>query len=137
MVGLATRHGQDEIDFGLDEVAQFIDRHLLPGLLSDVTQGIESEERLRNRGTIPPSFNDAHKRRGREPQGTERREEVDGDNSFGDLVLWREILRHAAKLPAKVLILATGDRKNDWFVNYHGVKSVSPTSTDEFSLRAP
>src|SRR4051812_12698964 len=71
MLGVATRNGQDEVDFGLREVATFVDRHLMPGLLSEVTHGIESEERLRNRGTIPPSFNDAHKRRGRDQQSAE------------------------------------------------------------------
>jgi hypothetical protein len=136
MLGMATRRGQDEVDFGLSEVATFIDRHLLPGLLSEVTDGIESEERIRTRGIIPPSFNDAHKRRSREPQSAETREEV-GDNSFGDLVLWREILRHAAKAPAKTLIVATGDRKNDWFVNYHGVESVSPDFRKRVSAPRP
>jgi hypothetical protein len=136
MLGMATRRGQDEVDFGLSEIATFIDRHMLPGLLSEVTDGIESEERIRTRGIIPPSFNDAYKRRSREPQSAETREEV-GDNSFGDLVLWREILRHAAKVAAKTLIVATADRKNDWFVNYHGLKSVSPDFHKRVSAPLP
>jgi hypothetical protein len=116
MLGLAKKNGEEEIDFANAEVAAFIDAHLLPGPLSEVLSNIEEEERVRNRGTVPPSFNDAHKRTTRE----------EGDNSFGDLAFWKEALRHAASASALALIVATGDRKNDWFVNYHGNDSVSP-----------
>jgi hypothetical protein len=131
MIGLATRNGQQEIDFGLSEVATFIDQHLLPGPLSEITDGLESEERIRYRGTIPPGFNDANKGR-RDPKDPDAREEP-GDNRFGDLALWREVITHAAKMHAKALIIATGDRKNDWFVNFHGVDRL----TADFRKRVP
>jgi PIN like domain len=116
MLGLAKKNSEEEVDFANGEIASFVDAHLLPGPLKKVLKNIEIEERVRNRGTIPPSFNDAHKRTTRE----------EGDNSFGDLAFWKEILRHAAGVSARTLIIATGDRKNDWFVNYHGNDSVSP-----------
>jgi hypothetical protein len=117
MLGLAKKNSEEEVDFANGEVAAFIDARLLPGALKRVLKNLELEERVRNRGTIPPSFNDAHKRTTREDGG---------DNSFGDLAFWREVLRHAADIPARTLIVATGDRKNDWFVNYHGTDTVSP-----------
>lgn len=117
MLGLAKKNSEEEIDFANGEVAAFADARLLPGPLKKVLKNIEFEERVRNRGTIPPSFNDAHKRATREDGG---------DNSFGDLAFWKEILRHAASVSAGTLIVATGDRKNDWFVNYHGTDTVSP-----------
>jgi hypothetical protein len=128
MLALARSKGKDEIKAGLDETAVFIDRHLLAGPLGEVIEGIESEERVRNRGVIPPGFQDAHKRgKARDAAPSEEpRPETHGDNSFGDIVFWREAMRHASGVSAKALIIATGDRKNDWFVNYHGDKSVSP-----------
>lgn len=116
MLNLAKKNSATEIEAANREVASFVDARLLPGPLDKVVENIEDEERVRNRGKIPPSFNDAQKRAARE----------EGDNSFGDLVFWKEILRHAADVSADALIVATADRKNDWFVNYHGNDSVSP-----------
>lgn len=132
MIGSAKSNLQQEVKFGLAQVAEFIDKRLLPGALSQITDGLESEEQIRYRGLIPPGFNDAHKGRGRDPANPNAREEP-GDNRFGDLALWREVLAHAAKVRARTLIVATGDRKNDWYVNLHGDEGI----TTEFRKRVP
>ncbi|MDT5014101.1 MAG: hypothetical protein QOD39_261, partial [Mycobacterium sp.] len=129
MIGSAKSNLQQEVKFGLAQVAEFIDKRLLPGALSQITDGLESEEQIRYRGLIPPGFNDAHKGRGRDPNAREE----PGDNRFGDLALWREVLAHAAKVRARTLIVATGDRKNDWFINHHGNEGLTP----EFRKRVP
>lgn len=132
MIGSAKSNLQQEVKFGLAQVAEFIDKRLLPGALSQITDGLESDEQIRYRGLIPPGFNDAHKGRGRDPANPNAREEP-GDNRFGDLALWREVLAHAARVRARTLIVATGDRKNDWYVNLHGEEGI----TTEFRRRVP
>lgn len=132
MIGSAKANLQQEVKFGLAQVAEFIDKRLLPGALSQITDGLETEERVRYRGLIPPGFNDAHKGRKRDLADPSAREEP-GDNRFGDLAFWREVLAHAVKVRARTLVVATGDRKNDWFVNFHGDESL----TTEFRKRVP
>ncbi len=125
MLELAKKRLQNEIDFGTAEIADFIDQHLLAGPLDGIIENIETDERVRNRGVIPPSFKDAHKRGPQNPAAQSERPELSGDNSFGDLVLWREILRHGSAINATIVI-ATADRKNDWFVNFKGHEGLSP-----------
>lgn len=104
---------------GIQEVAAFIDQHLLSGPLDELIEDLETDERIRNRGTIPPGFKDATKRGG--TKGTDEREDgVKADNSFGDIVFWREILRHAKRSRAGAILILTKDRKNDWYENHHG-----------------
>jgi len=108
------------------EVAAFIDVCLIDTFLPKVLARIEAEERVRNRGRIPPSFQDAYKRGPRSGRPPRRgRGEPWGDNSFGDLVIWKETLRHAKEARASAVIIATNDRKNDWYVNFRGGQSVA------------
>lgn len=117
----------DQFEVGVQQVSTYIDARLLPGPLYDVVANIEEDERVRNRGVIPPSFKDAHKRGGRRTDGAGEESVSGGDNSFGDLVLWQEILRHAAKVRAHAVIVLTADRKNDWFENHHGDQGLTGT----------
>lgn len=115
----------EQFAFGIRQVSTYIDAHLLPGPLQEVIVDIEADERVRNRGTVPPSFQDAHKRGSRRADNPSQEVSSAGDNSFGDLVFWREVLRHAARVRAGALIVLTADRKNDWFENFHGDKGLS------------
>lgn len=110
---------------GVQEVAAFIDAFLLSGPLDELIGDVEEDERVRNRGSIPPGFKDAHKRSGAKPDdGKEEKEK--GDNSFGDLVFWREVLRHAKRVRAGALVVVTKDRKNDWYENYQKDAGLTP-----------
>lgn len=118
MLHLAEKSPQ--FDSAVQDVALYIDNHLLPGPLEGVIDGIELDEKIRNRGVIPPAFKDAQKRVDKRADNGNEEPENGGDNSFGDLALWREVLRHASGIRAGATILLTGDRKNDWFENRHG-----------------
>ena len=114
----------DHFVAGVQQVSAYIDERLLPGPLHEVIAAIEEDERVRNRGVIPPSFKDAHKRGGKRTDSAAEEPAI-GDNSFGDLVFWREVLRHAASMRAGAVVILTGDRKNDWFENFHGEKGLT------------
>ncbi len=104
---------------GVLAIGSYIDELLLPGPLDALIDDIEVDERVRNRGRLPPAFQDAHKRAGRSGDKAEDGDtRKGGDNSFGDLVFWREVLRHAASAKAKAVVVITKDRKNDWYENY-------------------
>lgn len=112
---------------GIQEVAEYIDQLLLPGSLDELIDDIETNERVRNRGSIPPAFQDAHKRRGDKGGNAEAGEERQkADNSFGDLVFWREVLRHAKQARCGAVIVLTKDRKNDWYEKRHGTEGIEP-----------
>lgn len=122
---LEVAKASDQFDTGVQHIATYIDAHLLPGPLGEVVDEIDADERIRNRGVIPPAFKDAHKQGARRPDGAREDQANSGDNSFGDLALWREVLRHASSVRAGAIILLTADRKNDWFQNDHGIDGVA------------
>jgi hypothetical protein len=122
---LKLAESSDQFETGVQQVATYIDTRLLPGPLHDVVANIEADERVRNRGVIPPCFQDAHKRGGKRTEVAHEEPSNAGDNSFGDLAFWREVLRHAASVRAGALVVLTGDRKNDWFENHHGDKGLT------------
>lgn len=123
----------EQIGKGVQQVSTYIDRRLLPGPLSEVIRDVDADERVRNRGVIPPSFKDAHKRGVRDPEGDGNDEATFGDNSFGDLVFWREVLRHASEVRSGSILVVTADRKNDWFENQHGDEGL----TESIRRRVP
>lgn len=110
---------------GVQDVSTFIDALLLPGSLDELMADIESDERVRNRGAVPPAFRDAHKRTGRKADDADD-ETPKADNSFGDLVFWREVLRHAKRAHASAVIVISKDRKNDWYEKIQGDAGLTP-----------
>lgn len=116
----------EQFERGVQAVSAYIDLHLLPGPLSEVIANVDIDERVRNRGVVPPAFKDAHKRGSRRPDVHTDEDASAGDNSFGDLVFWREVLRHSSTAGTGNLIILTADRKNDWFENHHGDKGLTP-----------
>nr|MDX8322312.1 PIN-like domain-containing protein [Agrobacterium sp. rho-8.1] len=117
----------EQFEHGIQAVSAFIDSRLLSGPLDEVIADVDFDERVRNRGVIPPSFKDAHKRGSRKSEQEGDEENAAGDNSFGDLIFWRETLRHATSVKAGGVIILTADRKNDWFLNHHGEQGVTKT----------
>ena len=137
MLQLAEKSRQVQVEKGIQQIATYIDRRLLSGSLGEIISDVEADERVRNRGLIPPSFKDAHKRGGRKAEVDVDEETMSGDNSFGDLVFWREVLRHASSIRARATIVATADRKNDWFENQHGDKGLTETIRRRMSKPRP
>jgi hypothetical protein len=127
----------DQFEAAVQHVSTYIDAHLLSGPLSEVIADIDADERVRNRGVIPPSFKDAHKRGGKRTEDVGEEPAVAGDNSFGDLVFWREVLRHAANAQGTAVVVLTTDRKNDWFVNHYGDKGLTEALRKEIGRPRP
>lgn len=67
----------------------------------------EGEERIKK--SIPPGYKDKDK---------------DGDNKFGDLIIWNQLIDRA-KEKKKSFIFVCDDRKEDWWLEAHG-KTISP-----------
>lgn len=123
---LKLAEGSDQYEMSVQQVSTYVDARLLPGPLHEVIADIEADERIRNRGVIPPSFKDAHKRGGKRADAAGEETATVGDNSFGDLAFWREVLRHAVGVRAGAVVVLTADRKNDWFENHHGDAGLTP-----------
>lgn len=69
---------------------------------------------------IPPGFADAQK-----GDDTYRDRGITYFRKFGDLLLWRQLLSHAAKTPGSSVVLVTGDKKDDWWWKEDG-KTLGP-----------
>ncbi len=73
---------------------------------------------------IPPGFADADK----EKNPSEAIFYHDGlvyQRKFGDLILWRQLIRHAHEDARKVVLFVTSDRKEDWWWRERG-KTIGP-----------
>lgn len=73
---------------------------------------------------IPPGFADVDK----EKNPNEAVFYHDGlayQRKFGDLILWRQIIRHAQDNAKKVVLFVTSDRKDDWWWRERG-KTIGP-----------
>lgn len=80
----------------VEQISDFVNRHSTKTDAIRFMEGISLIFKNRSRGRIPPGFQDAGK----------------GENAFGDLVFWKEILEHG-KDASSILILSN-DVKNDW-----------------------
>ena len=105
IAGIAAGWRKQHYDENAAEMIKFINAVGLtsPSLLGWMTD-IETQERSRFEGRIPPGFQD----RGKSAEGKV------GSNRFGDLVFWKEILQHAGKVRASGVVIVTNDGKNDW-----------------------
>ncbi len=79
-----------------------------------VVDDISSSGAGRFTGSIPPGYQDRHKKgSGPSVKGSEADAPPDS-NRYGDLVFWKELLDHAKTVAAKAIVVLTNDRKNDW-----------------------
>lgn len=82
----------------------------------------DGERRYDNK--IPPGFADKDK----DKNPNEASYHHDGllyQRKFGDLILWRQMMRHVFKNKHKVVLFVTADRKEDWWWREQG-KTVGP-----------
>ncbi len=80
------------------------------------------QERYDNK--IPPGFADADKDKN-PAEATFYHDSLTYRRKFGDLVLWRQLIRHAKDAGKKVVLLVTSDRKEDWWWRERG-KTIGP-----------
>ncbi|ENS4971288.1 GHKL domain-containing protein [Vibrio fluvialis] len=72
------------------------------------------EKRYEN--NIPPGYKDKAK------QGAYKVEDKDFIRKYGDLILWKEIIKKASEEGHQHVVLVTGDVKEDWWLEKRGKK---------------
>lgn len=80
------------------------------------------DERYTNK--TPPGFADADKAKNPN-DATFVHDHLIYQRKFGDLILWRQLIRHAKKTKTKAVLLVTADRKEDWWWREQG-KTIGP-----------
>lgn len=88
-----------------DDVLNFVTSNLEigEGFTFDETINIIKEGELRYRNTIPPGYKDV--------------KDKDGTQIYGDLIVWKEVLRYA-QVNKKSVVLISNDVKDDWCKTY-------------------
>lgn len=104
-----------------EEIRKAAETDTLYGLLKEVNHGdafpmkaliqIVQEGQARYECKIPPGYKDA--------------EDKEGLRKYGDLIIWKEILRYAA-LEKKSIILISDDVKEDWVIQESGPEEGDP-----------
>lgn len=87
------------------EMAKQFRELLLEPLSEDELKKIESDGETRYASKIPPGYKDAGK----------------GDNQYGDLIIWNEVLKFAKKNNTSIIFVSR-DLKEDWILELHGMK---------------
>jgi hypothetical protein len=72
----------------------------------------DSERRMQQK--IAPGYLDSEKGKGAD-EGKFSHHGIQYDRRLGDLILWRQVLKHAEISGTKYLMLVTGDQKEDWW----------------------
>lgn len=91
-----------------NKMSVLLNDKVLPPFSEDELETIKKEGEYRYNNKIPPGWKDNTK----------------GENSYGDLINWKEILRFAKK-KKKSIIFVTNDQKEDWVCKYQG-KTICP-----------
>lgn len=90
----------------IEEVDSFLDSLLKSDKVSKEMNMVEllevlKEGELRYRYNLPPGYEDAKNK--------------EGIDKFGDLIMWKEILKKTSEINKKHIIFVTSDTKPDWF----------------------
>lgn len=91
-----------------NKMIELLNNKVLPAFTEDELERIKVEGSKRYEQKIPPGWKDNSK----------------GENSYGDLINWKEILRFAVK-NQKSIIFITNDQKEDWMCECQG-KAICP-----------
>lgn len=87
-----------------NRMADLLDGKVLEPFTTEEIAEIEKEGETRYSNKVPPGFKDAAK----------------GDNRYGDLINWKEILRYA-KSSHKHILFVANDEKEDWVCKENGM----------------
>ncbi|MFS2112749.1 PIN-like domain-containing protein [Herbaspirillum frisingense] len=120
-------------DFDLDSDAV---RSRLDGVLAgrvgnplpkEVLGQIQKEGELRFKSLMPPGYLDAGKG-GKGDLGPFMYEGLYYERKYGDLIVWKQIIKHAQERKLKKIIFLTDDAKDDWWltINSEGPKTIGP-----------
>jgi hypothetical protein len=92
--------------FGTDEIRKDIDALLSARVgkaySSDELDKIHQEGKIRYAKKIPPGYKDLDTK--------------PDDRKYGDLILWKQIIKHANDNALKNLVFVTAERKEDWWL---------------------
>lgn len=91
-----------------NKMIDVLDGKVMSSFTKEDLQQIQEEGARRYEQKIPPGWKDNTK----------------GENAYGDLINWKEILRYA-KQQQKSIVFVTNDQKEDWICKYDG-KIVCP-----------
>ncbi|MDP4529082.1 PIN-like domain-containing protein [Alkalimonas delamerensis] len=86
---------------------------------------IEGKERFKNR--IPPGFKDAGKSNG-DDEAHFYNDGLSYESQYGDLIIWKQIIKKSQSDNVKNVIFITDDSKEDWWckINSNGNKTIGP-----------
>lgn len=87
-----------------NRMANLLEGRVLDSFTAEEIAEIEKEGETRYSNKVPPGFKDAAK----------------GDNRYGDLINWKEILRYA-KSSHKHILFVANDEKEDWVCKENGM----------------
>lgn len=102
---LVERSSDDAI---LNTLLELYDSKVGAGFTDTELDAIRAEGAKRYAKRVPPGYKDAPKAGG-----------ADDNNAYGDLIIWKEILRYA-KAEHKDIVYVTHDQKEDWWSILHG-----------------
>ncbi|MGG0849116.1 PIN-like domain-containing protein [Peribacillus simplex] len=101
----------------IEEVDNFLDSLLKSEKVGEGLNFIElmevlKEGELRYRYNLPPGYEDAKTK--------------EGIDKFGDLIMWKQLLKKSSDIDKKYIIFVTSDTKPDWFQKNKENEVVSP-----------
>jgi hypothetical protein len=109
------KHSNDTI---LESLTNVFDKKISKKMNDNELCGIYTEGETRYKNNIPPGFKDNKK---------------EGNEKFGDLVVWKQIIDHIKHSdPPKDVIFVTDDDKEDWWLRHGGMKNPHPMLIEEF-----
>ena len=89
-----------------NNIASFIDGKIMDGFRKEDIEAIEKEGADRYKKFIPPGHEDKNK----------------PTNQYGDLIIWKEILKFAEDHQNSSIVFVSRDLKEDWITHIHGKK---------------
>lgn len=118
--GLSAKQADvNDVDPVKDFVFKVFDKKIGSGLQKEEVVQICKDGAQRFDSELPPGYMDKKK------TGSYRFLDIEYPCKYGDLVLWKEIIKHAKDKNAKFLVLITGDVKEDWWLRKRG-KTIGP-----------
>jgi hypothetical protein len=109
--------GKSDPERTFSRISDLFEGRVGQGFTTEELVAIREEGAVRYEKQIPPGFKDSGKSSGDE---------------FGDLIVWKELLRHA-EAAQKPVIFVTGDVKDDWWRREQGrTQGPRPELVDEF-----
>ncbi|MCG3873578.1 PIN-like domain-containing protein [Psychrobacter sp. Ps7] len=81
---------------------------------------ITKEGAIRYKYRIPPGFRDNKKDLNEDESSHNKHENVYYERKYGDLIIWKQIIKHAKESGLTDIIFITDDNKSDWWLKKSG-----------------